>query len=333
MIGSVQQLEEILSTPSEQDLSALKSMEGDLLILGAGGKMGPTLAMRAARAGKRTIAVSRWTDAEAKRRLQAAGVEVISTDLLDRKQLEALPDVENVLFMSGRKFGSATDPSLTWAMNVFLPGLIAERFSTSRIVAFSSGNVYPFMPLGEGGAREDTRMDPLGEYAQTGRGRERIFDYFSRTHGVRIALLRLNYAIDLRYGVLLDIGLKVFERKMVDVSMGAVNVIWQGDANSVALRAFPFATSPPTVLNLTGPETLSVRAIATRFGDHFGVKPQFTGAEGPTALLNDASRCHRIFGYPSVTPDEMIEWTARWIGMGGHTHNKPTGFQTRDGEF
>ena len=333
MIGSVQQLEEMLSKPSEQDLSAMQALDGDLLILGAGGKMGPTLAMRAARAGKRTIAVSRWTDTEAKHRLEATGVEVLSADLLDRKQLAGLPDVANVLFMSGRKFGSSADPTLTWAMNVYLPALIAERFSTSRIVAFSSGNVYPFMPLGEGGAREETRMDPLGEYAQTSRGRERMFDYFSRTQGVRIAMLRLNYAIDLRYGVLLDIGLKVFERKLVDVSMGAVNVIWQGDANSVALRAFPFASSPPTVLNLAGPETLSVRAIANRFGEHYGVKPQFTGIEGPTALLNDASRCHRLFGYPSVTPDEMIEWIARWIGMGGQTHNKPTGFQTTTGEF
>ena len=333
MIGSVDQLEEMLSRPSEQDLSALKALDGDLLILGAGGKMGPTLTMRAARAGKRTIAVSRWSDAGAKKRLEAAGVELLTADLLDRKQLAALPDAPNVLFMSGRKFGSSSDPSLTWAMNVYLPALIAERWSSSRIVAFSSGNVYPLRPIAEGGAREDSPMDPLGEYAQTGRGRERIFEYFARTHNVRTALLRLNYAIDLRYGVLLDIGTKVFERKMVDVTMGAVNIIWQGDANSVALRMFPFATSPATILNLTGPETLSVRAIAIRFGEHFGVKPQFTGLEAPTALLNDASKCHRIFGYPSVTPDEMIEWVAKWIGMGGYTYSKPTGFQVRDGAF
>ena len=333
MIGSVDQLEEMLSRPSEQDLSALKALDGDLLILGAGGKMGPTLTMRAARAGKRTIAVSRWSDDGAKKRLEAAGVELLTADLLDRKQLAALPDAPNVLFMSGRKFGSSADPSLTWAMNVYLPALIAERWSSSRIVAFSSGNVYPLRPIAEGGAREDTPMDPLGEYAQTGRGRERIFEYFARTHNVRTALLRLNYAIDLRYGVLLDIGTKVFERKMVDVTMGAVNIIWQGDANSVALRMFPLATSPATILNLTGPETLSVRAIAIRFGEHFGVKPQFTGQEAPTALLNDASKCHRIFGYPSVTPDEMIEWVAKWIGMGGHTYSKPTGFQVRDGAF
>ena len=333
MIGSVDQLEEMLSRPSEQDLSALKALDGDLLILGAGGKMGPTLTMRAARAGKRTIAVSRWSDDGAKKRLEAAGVELLTADLLDRKQLAALPDAPNVLFMSGRKFGSSADPSLTWAMNVYLPALIAERWSSSRIVAFSSGNVYPLRPIAEGGAREDTPMDPLGEYAQTGCGRERIFEYFARTHNVRTALLRLNYAIDLRYGVLLDIGTKVFERKMVDVTMGAVNIIWQGDANSVALRMFPLATSPATILNLTGPETLSVRAIAIRFGEHFGVKPQFTGQEAPTALLNDASKCHRIFGYPSVTPDEMIEWVAKWIGMGAHTYSKPTGFQVRDGAF
>ena len=333
MISSIQQLEDILSTPSEQDIAALKALDGDLLLLGAGGKMGPTLAMRAVRAGKRTIAVSRWSDAAARARLDAAGVETISCDLLDSAQLAALPDIPNVVHMTGRKFGSTEDPQSTWAMNVYLAGRVAERFRYSRIVSFSSGNVYPLTSVAEGGASEETAMDPLGEYAQTGRGRERMFQFFSRAYSIPVMLLRLNYAIDLRYGVLLDIGLKVFERKPVDVSMGAVNVIWQGDANSIALRAFPYAASPPAVLNLTGPETLSVRAIATRFGEQFGVKPEFIGQESANALLNNASRCHRLFGYPTVTPDELIEWTARWIAVNGHTYNKPTGFQVRDGAF
>ena len=333
MISSIEQLEDILSTPNNHDIAALKALDGDLLLLGAGGKMGPTLAMRAARAGKRTIAVSRWSDVAARQRLEAAGVETISCDLLDAAQLAALPDAPNVLHMTGRKFGSTEDPQSTWAMNVYLAGRVAERFRHSRIVAFSSGNVYPLTPVAQGGAREETPMDPLGEYAQTGRGRERMFQFFSRTFGIPVMLLRLNYAIDLRYGVLIDIGMKVFERKPVDVSMGAVNIIWQGDANSVALRSFPFATSPAAVLNLTGPETLSVRAIATRFGEHFGVTPEFVGEESPNALLNNASRCHRLFGYPTVTPEELIELTVQWIGINGHTYNKPTGFQIRTGAF
>jgi nucleoside-diphosphate-sugar epimerase len=216
---------------------------------------------------------------------------------------------------------------------VLLPALVADRYPTSRIVAFSTGNVYPFVPVGLGGATEDTPLGPVGEYAQSALGRERIFQFFSERNHTPVMLLRLNYAIDLRYGVLLDIGQKVFERRPIDVTMGHVNVIWQGDANSVALRSFGLAQSPPVVLNLTGPETVAVRWIARRFGEHFGVEPILEGKEADTALLSNAARCHKLFGYPSVTVEQMIEWVAEWIGMGGATLAKPTHFEARDGRF
>ncbi|MBM3784821.1 MAG: NAD(P)-dependent oxidoreductase [Acidobacteria bacterium] len=333
---SIAELEELLSRPSDADRAAMAALQGDLLILGVGGKMGPTLALRAKRAaapGQRVLAAARFSEAGLRERLTGAGIECLQADLLDTAQLAALPECSNVLCMFGRKFGSSGDPALTWAMNVYAPGLVSERYKSSRIVAFSSGNVYPFSPAARGGSSEEDPLLPVGEYAWTGLGRERIYDYHSRRFGTPVALLRLNYAIDLRYGVLLDIGMKVFERKPVDLTMGAANVIWQGDANSAALRSFAHAASPAFVLNLTGPETLSVRRVAETFGRHFGVKPEFTGAESPDALLNNAQRCHRLFGYPSVTPDQMIEWTALWIGMGGETLNKPTHFETRDGKF
>jgi nucleoside-diphosphate-sugar epimerase len=244
-----------------------------------------------------------------------------------------LPEARNVIFMAARKFGSTGDEPYTWAMNSYLPGRVAERFKDSRIVAFSSGNVYPLVAVTQGGATEETPPAPIGEYAQSALGRERIFQYFSERYGTPVTLLRLNYSVEMRYGVLLDIGLKVFERRPVDLSMGNVNVIWQGDANSVCLRSFPLCQSPPSILNLTGPETLSVRRIALEFGRIFGVEPVFLGEEAESALLNNAARCHQRFGYPAVSVQQIIEWTAQWIGMSAPTHNKPTHFETRDGRF
>jgi nucleoside-diphosphate-sugar epimerase len=333
---TLEMLEDELSRPSEEDCAVMQSLAGDVMVLGAGGKMGPSLARRARRAadlaGTRTrvIAVSRFRSEDDRRRLIAWGVEAIPCDLLDRTQLGRLPDSANVLFLAGRKFGSTDNLPLTWATNVLLPSLVAERFAAARIVALSSGNVYP---LGTISAGEQTQPGPVGEYAQSVLGRERIFEYFSVRHQTPVALIRLNYAIDLRYGVLLDIGRRVWERLPVALAMGAVNVIWQGDANSMCLRALPLASSPPLVLNVTGPEVLRVRWIAQRFGEIFGIPPVFDGTEAETALLSDATRCCRLLGPPGVRPERMIELTAEWIRAGGPTLNRPTHFEVRDGVF
>lgn len=335
MIRSEADLDEVLSRPLPADEEAMSQLRGDLILLGVAGKMGPTLAMRAKRAAPalRVIGVSRFSSPGSRAQLEAAGIETLEADLLDPAQVGALPDCPNVIYLVGRKFGSSDDASLTWAMNVHVPALVCERYRQSRIVAFSSGNIYPLVPLVSGGATEDAPLNPVGEYAQSVLGRERMFEYFSRRHGTPVALLRLNYAVELRYGVLLDIAMAVYEKRPIDIGMGAVNVMWQGDANSVCLRSFPLCSSPPTVLNLTGPETLSVRRIAEQFGSRFGIQPQFSGAESPNALLNNAARCHQRFGYPSVTPAEVIEHIADWITSGGPTLGKPTHFETRDGKF
>lgn len=339
MIRTESELEELLSRPGPRDIEAMSRLEGDLLLLGVAGKMGPTLAMRARRAveaaGSRTrvIGVSRFSTPGSRTALESAGIETIEADLLGRNSLSALPDAANVVYLAGRKFGSTGDAAQTWAMNVHAADRVAERFRQSRMVAFSSGNVYPLVPIVSGGATESMEPDPVGEYAQSVLGRERTFEYASMRDGLPMTILRLNYAVELRYGVLLDIGTAVFERRPVDLRMGAFNVIWQGDANSVCLRSFELCSTPPAVVNLTGPETLSVRHVARQFAAYFGIEPVFTGEESATALLNNAGRCHRLFGYPSVTPDELIEWTAKWIGLGGGTLGKPTHFETRDGKF
>lgn len=339
MIANEEQLEDVLSQPNDADIAAIKDYGGDVVLLGVAGKMGPSLARRIRRAANaagvniRVIGVSRFSTAGSREELEQSGIEAIPADLLDREQLARLPDAPNVIYLAGRKFGSTGAESLTWAMNALLPALVAERYRHSRIVAFSSGNIYPFLPVTSGGATEQTPLGPLGEYAQSVLARERIFEYASRTWDIPTVLLRLNYAVELRYGVLLDIGMKVFERRPVDLTMGVVNVIWQGDANSVCLRCFDLCQSPAAVLNLTGPEILSVQQIAVRFGEIFGVEPQFTGAPAHTALLNNAARCHALFGYPTVAADQIIKWTAQWIGMAGRTLDKPTHFETRDGKF
>jgi hypothetical protein len=338
-INNKAELEERLSRPSDADAAALATMEGDLLILGAGGKMGPSLAKLARRAAdkagvkKRVIAVARFSNASLPAELAAHGIEPITADLLEPEELEKLPNVPNVVYMAAKKFGTAGAEHLTWAMNTYLPALVASRFRNSRIVAFSTGNVYPLRSPGEGGAVECTPVAPVGEYAQSALGRERMFEHGSAKWGTPVAILRLNYAIDLRYGVLLDIGQAVYQHRPVDLRMPLVNVIWQGDANSWCLRSFAHCQSPPFVLNMTGLETLEVRDIAVEFGRHFGVEPQFNSEPGSSALLNDATKAHQLFSETSVKPAEMIEWTANWIRQGGATLGKPTHFQTRDGKF
>ena len=338
-ITSIQDLEEHLSRPTAEDVSAMKALDGDLLILGAGGKMGPTLAALARRAadlagsGKRVIAVSRFADEKLRSRFSSQNIETISCDLLQPGALAKLPDITNVVFMAARKFGTSGSEHLTWAMNTLLPGLVAERYRDSRIVAFSTGNVYPLTPVKDGGAVESTLVEPKGEYAQSALGRERMFEYGSQSWGTPVTILRLNYAVELRYGVLADIGLAVFERRPIDLRMGYVNVIWQRDANSACLRSFAHCQSPPLVLNLTGPETLSVRRVAEEFGKRFGVEPVFEFEESSTALLSNASKAHRLFECPSITAKEMIGWSAEWIRNALPMLNKPTHFHARDGKF
>ena len=338
-IHSVAELEEFLSRPSEADISAIARLDGDLLILGAGGKMGPSLARRARRAAdkagvrKKIIAVARFSENHLRASMTSEGIETLAVDLLEPGALSKLPAVPNVIFMAARKFGTTGSEDLTWAMNTFLPGLVAERYRASRIVAFSTGNVYPLRDVSQGGAVESTPAAPQSEYAQSALGRERIFEYGSRQWGTAVTILRLNYAIDLRYGVLLDIGTAVFERRPVDLRMAFVNIIWQGDANSVCLQSFAHCQAPPLILNLTGPDTLRVKFLAEEFGHRFNVQPTFVSAEMPTALLSNAAQAHQMFGYPSVTTAQMIDWTAAWILSGGPRLNKPTHFEVRDGKF
>jgi nucleoside-diphosphate-sugar epimerase len=338
-IRTVQELEEHLSRPTAADVSAMAGLEGDLLILGAGGKMGPSIATLARRAAdqagirKRIIAVSRFSDEKLRCQLLSGNIETVACDLLKPGMLAQLQDAENVIFMAARKFGTTESEHLTWAMNTFLPGLVAERYRDSRIVTFSTGNVYPLKPVPQGGAVESDPVDPQGEYAQSVLGRERMFEYGSHRWGTPLAILRLNYAVELRYGVLVDIAQAVFEQRPIDLRMGSVNVIWQRDANSICLRSFAHCQSPPFILNVTGPETLSVRHVAEEFGQKFGIEPIFRHQESPTALLSNAGKARELFGCPVVTAAEIIDWVADWIRNSGPTLNKPTHFATRDGKF
>lgn len=338
-IPDVETLDDLLSTPTEQVIETLKALKGDILILGAAGKMGPTLARMARRASdlagvsRRVIAVSRFSEPASEEAFQAHGVETIRCNLLNDAELQALPDAPLVVFMAGRKFGSTGDEALTWAMNTWLPGRVAQRFASSRIAAFSTGNVYGMTPVAWGGSLETDATQPQGEYAMSCLGRERIFEYFSRTQQTPMTLLRLNYAIEMRYGVLVDIGKKVWNEERIDLSMGYVNVIWQGDANATSLCSLKIADSPPTLLNIAGAEILGLRDIATQFAALFGKPPQFTGEEAQDALLNNATKSHILFEPPRVSSTQMIAWIADWIQRGGETLQKPTHFEVRDGKF
>ncbi len=339
VIETQDQLEEVLSRPSSALVESMREMEGDLLILGVGGKMGPTLAKLSRRAmdqagnKSQVTGVSRFSSGGLKDELESAGIATISCDLLNRDAVNALPDSPNVVFMAGMKFGSTGNESMTWAMNAYVPALIAERFRNSRIVVFSTGNVYHLAPVTHGGSTEVDATNPVGEYAQSCLGRERIFEHFSRQHGTPVTTIRLNYAVELRYGILLDVAQKVFAGTPVPLAMGNVNVVWQGDANSQILRSLALAESPPRVLNIAGPETVSIRALARRFGQLLGKEPIFEGDESPTALLSNASQAHRLFGYPQVTLDRMIEWIAHWVKIDAPTLGKPTHYEEREGKF
>lgn len=338
-LDSEQQLNTRLTTPSEADVAFARRLRGDTLILGAGGKMGPTLAqrlqqaLRLAERDSRVIAASRFSSPEARRELTESGVETIACDLLDPESVRALPEVENVMFLAGRKFGSAGDPDATWAMNTVVPALVAQRFRNSRIVAFSTGNVYPFVFPEQGGSVETDEPKPVGEYAQSCLGRERIFEFYSKKFNTPVLLFRLNYAIDLRYGVLVDIARQVYEGAPVDVSVPLVNVLWQGDANSYALRSLELCASPARILNVTGPETIPVLRAANFFAARFQRQLLVKGESRGVALLNNAAACHAALGYPSVSAGELMEAVAYWVESGGAHLGKATKFQVSDGRF
>jgi len=338
-IESEEQLELVLSEPSEELVGLLRKIEGDIMILGIGGKIGPSLGRTAVRAversgrGRSVFGVSRFSDSDAKRKIQDAGIEAIECDLLDETLVGDLPKARNIIFMAGRKFGTTGNEDTTWALNVLVPAHVARAFPKSRIVVFSTGCVYPLVEPWGGGCRESDSTEPVGEYASSCLGRERVFEYYGRQNGTESAILRLNYAIDLRYGVLYDIASRVWKGERIPLSVPYVNVIWQGDVNNLALRALSVCSHPPLVLNITGPHVLSVRTVAKSFGELFGKEPLFEATGSDHSLLSDASKVAKLLPFSPVSVDQMIEWTAAWIKAGRRSLGKPTHFESSDGRF
>jgi nucleoside-diphosphate-sugar epimerase len=334
-IPDIATLDDLLCRPSQALIDDLKKIDGDIMILGVAGKMGPTLAglAKAALPERSIVGVARFSDPGAKSWLEGRGVETISCDLLDEAAINVLPKTPNIVFMAGRKFGAESDLSLTWAMNALVPAMVARAFRESRIVAFSTGCVYPFVPVDGKGSDEDMAPNPPGEYAQSCVGRERMFEYFSRKFTTPGRLFRLNYAIDMRYGVLHDIASKVLQGKPIDVSLGHVNVIWQGDASAQALRCLAHCDSPTSPINVSGPEILVVRQLAAKFGELLGREPVIVGEEESTAWLTDTSQAVKLFGLPIVDTAQLITWTADWVGRSMPSLGKPTKYEIRDGRY
>jgi nucleoside-diphosphate-sugar epimerase len=334
-IADVAELDELLCRPSQALIDDLGKVDGDIMILGVAGKMGPTLAglAKAALPDRRVIGVARFSEPGSKEWLEARGIETISCDLLDEAAIGALPKIPNIIFMAGRKFGAEGDLALTWAMNSHVPALVAQAFAGSRIVAFSTGCVYPFVPVDGGGSREEMQPNPPGEYAQSCVGRERMFEYFSKKFSTPGRLFRLNYAIDMRYGVLYDIASKVFRGKPIDVSLGHVNFIWQGDASSQALRCLAHCDTPTSPINVSGHEILAVRDLAARFGQRLGREPVLVGKEVPTAWLTNTSLAVKLFGLPIVDTERLVKWTADWVQREMPSLGKPTKYEVRDGRY
>jgi len=333
------ELEEYLSRPTQEVIDLMRDTEGDLLFLGIAGKIGPSLARMAKRAcsaagvKKRVVGVSRFSNPHERADLEANGIETIQGDLLDPDFVKTLPAVPNVFFLAGMKFGAQDKLAYTWAMNTYVPALVAEHFRNSRIVAFSTGCVYPLVPVESDGSTEQDMPVAIGEYAQSCLGRERLFEYGSLRHKTAVTLVRLNYAVEMRYGVVVDIACKVYNRQPVDLTMGYFNVIWQGDMNAAVLRCLPLCSTPAQIINLTGPETLSVKETALALGALMDKEPIFTGEEAPTALLNNANLAHQHFGLPQVKPEIMFRWIAEWIKDDKRLLNKPTHFEERDGKY
>ena len=338
-IESEEQLDDLLTTPTSELLETLAALRGNLVILGVGGKIGPGLA-RMARRGLdqisspyEVIGVARFTEPKVRDQLEEWGVRTITADLLDRDALARLPDAQDVIFLAGRKFGSTGQEELTWAMNVYLPALVTERYRNARIVALSTGNVYPFTPAAGPGPTEDHPVGPIGEYAQSCLGRERMFQYAASCFGTKAAIIRLNYSVDLRYGVVVDVATKVLAGEPIDLAMGFANVIWQGDVNNAILRALDLAAAPPFILNLTGPEIVSIRKVAEEYGRLFGKKPVLQGQEADTALLSNPALYVQLMGGPTVPVERLTAWAADWVKRGGRLLGKPTHYEARDGKF
>ena len=323
-----------MSTPSQALLTDMQRIEGDIMVLGAAGKMGPTLARMAKRAGpnKRIIAVARFTDAKALHKLKTQGIECIQTDLLNQDSLNALPDVSNIIYMAGRKFGSQGSEWLTWAMNAYLPAMVAQRFKQSKISVFSTACVYPFVSTDGYGAVESVAPTPVGEYANSCVARERMFEHFSHALHTSGCLLRLSYAIDMRYGVLHDLARSLIEQQDISLSMGYANIIWQGEANEIAIRSLLHCQQPTQAINLSGP-VISIRTAALGLAQRLGVNAKFAGTEASTAWLVDCTRMNTLFGAPSVSLDTMLDWTAAWAQQGKASLGKPTHFEVRDGNY
>jgi nucleoside-diphosphate-sugar epimerase len=338
-IRDVQTLEDLLSDPPDYLVDTMRQLDGDVLILGVAGKMGPTLARMAqrasARAGtqRRILGAARFSAEAQQHVLRSVGIETVRCDLLNERDVARLPDAANVVFMAGRKFGSTGLESLTWAMNTYVPALVCQRFAASRIVAFSTGNIYGLTEVGGGGSRETDTPHPLGEYAMSCLGRERMFEHFSAAFGTRTAILRLNYAVEMRYGVLIDLASRIAASETIDVTMGYFNAIWQADANAMALASLAHAASPPLTLNIAGPEQLSVRNVATQLAGLLNRSVSFSGREATDALLSNGAKAWSLFGKPRVSIEQLMQWTADWVARGGATLAKPTHFEARDGRF
>jgi len=334
-----QQLEELLSRPTAEVVDLFKTLEGDIIFLGIAGKIGPSIARMAKRAcdeagvSKRLIGVSRFSNKQEKSLIESFGIETIAGDLLDSEFVKSLPLVKNVIFLAGMKFGSEGNLSLTWAMNTYVPAMVAEHYKDSRIVAFSTGCVYPLVPVESGGSLENDRPVAIGEYAQSCLGRERMFEHGSLKYHTPTVLIRLNYSVEMRYGVLVDVADKVKNDQVIDLAMGYFNVIWQGDMNAMSLLSLSECDSPAKIINLTGAETLSVRKVALDFGKLFGKIPNFSEKEAPTALLSNAELAYKLFGKPKVLPDQLIRWIAHWISHENRLLNKQTHFEVRDGKY
>lgn len=336
---TVEKLEDLQTTPSAALIEDLKKLDGDIMVLGAGGKMGPTLCrlakrgMEAAGLNHRVIAVSRFSKESAKEELTRYGIEVIPCDLQDVAQLNALPEVENIIFMAGLKFGTDGGEWKTWGMNATLPAFVVEKFKKSRIVVFSSGNIYPLCPLADGGSLETDKVGPIGEYTQSVLARERAFEYGANKYGTRVCIFRLNYAIDLRYGILCDIAQAIQERRPISLTTPSVTFIWQGSANEDAIRCLLHANSPMEIINVSGPETVSVKQAATRMGELMGIEPIFTGVPQTDAYIENTMKCAQYFGYPAVSAGTLMEWQVEWLRDTNITLGKPTHFEERKGSY